>query len=420
METSLIYGKSKSKRWDFSHHVIPPMSSSATYRLGSAERGAKGFLAYGKDEEDGKAPIYIYDRLDEPNKGMLEENLARAESGDICLTFATGMAAISAALGCTTKSGDEIICHKTLYGCTNSLLTNWYPRYNINVKFVDMRFINDFAGHISPRTRAVYYETPANPTMELIDIARVSDVIKQANKKRKEEHKIVSIVDNTFATPFCQRPLELGADFSVHSLTKNIGGFGTDMGGAVITKHKWFLQLLLYRKDFGGVLAPKSAWPVLVYGLPTLILRIKQQQENTGKIAEFLQSHPIVDKVLYPGLPSHPQYEIARKQMVDYDGNFAPGIMLYFQIKGTQKKSEQACKKIENYIAKNAYSITLAVSLGQLRTLIESPTSMTHAVLSVKDKHRSGILGSGLRISAGIEDPKDVIADLKKAFEHAR
>jgi len=214
------------------------VSASATFRLESAQRGALGFLQFAhtvnNEEVEVKAPIYIYDRLGEPNKEMLEEHLAYAEQGETAVTFASGMGAISAALGILTKTGDEIIAHKLLYGCTYELLTYWYPRYQIHTKFIDLRDLTNLKKAITPRTRVVYFETPVNPTLELIDIAGVAEIVKEENKKRKQNERIYVVVDNTFATPFCQRPLTLGADFVVHSLTKNIGGFGTDMGGAVI------------------------------------------------------------------------------------------------------------------------------------------------------------------------------------------
>src|SRR4029077_8532424 len=174
-------------------------------------------------------------------------------------------------------------------------------------------------------TRIVYFETPANPNLELIDIAAVKRVVAKENESRTAAERIHILVDNTFASPFCQRPIEHGADLVIHSLTKNICGFGTDMGGAVIGARAYLPLLLSYRKDFGGVLSPKSAWPILVYGLSTISLRVKRQEQTALAVAEFLAQHPRVKLVKYPGLLSFPQYGLARKQMTDYDGNFAPG-----------------------------------------------------------------------------------------------
>ena len=422
LETQLIHGKSLTKKWDFSHHVVPPISSSCTFRLESIKRGALGFaeFAHHSDEKavESRAPIYIYDRLGEPNKEVLEENLAAAERGDIAVTFCTGMAAVAAAFGTVTGNGDEIIAHNILYGCTYSLLTNWYPRYNITAKFIDMKVTANITKNITPHTRVVYFETPVNPTLELIDIEAVVSVVRKVNRNRPKQRKIYTIIDNTFASPYCQRPLELGVDFVIASLTKNICGFGTDMGGVVIGP-KWSYDiLLLYRKDFGGALAAKSAWPLLVYGLPSLSVRMRQQMISANAIATFLESDPRVELVSYPGLKSFPQYDLARRQMRDYDGKFAPGSLLYFTLKGkTPKARHDRGAKFINYIAKNAYSITLAVSLGHIRTLIEHPSSMTHSAIPIEEQVNCGLDPGGIRLSIGLEKPADIIRDLAKALD---
>lgn len=422
LETGLIHGKSVTKKWDFSHHVVPPISSSSTFRLESAKRGALGFAEFAHHTDDAsiesRAPIYIYDRLGEPNKEVLEENLAAAEKGDIAVTFSTGMAAVSAALGCVTGTGDEIIAHNILYGCTYSLLTNWYPRYKILTKFVDLKDPINIRRHINPKTRVLYFETPVNPTLELIDIRAVVEEVKKANKRRSKERKIFVIIDNTFASPYCQRPLEFGVDFIIASLTKNICGFGTDMGGVVVGP-KWSYDiLLLCRKDFGGALAAKSAWPLLVYGLPSLPVRMRQQMISAHAIASFLESDPRVAFVSYPGLKSFPQYELAQKQMRDYDGKFAPGSLLYFALKGkTPKARHNRGVTFINFVAKNAYSITLAVSLGHIRTLIEHPSSMTHSAIPLDEQVKNGLDPGGIRLSIGLEKPSDIIHDLAKALD---
>lgn len=421
METQLIYGKAQSKKWDYNHHVVPPISSSATFRLDTAKRGAQGFMEFAHHTEDQKiescAPIYIYDRLGEPNKELLEENLAAAEGGEVAVTFSTGMAAISAVLGCLTGVGDEVIAHSVLYGCTYSLLTNWYPRYNIKTRFVDLTNPKNLFKEINQRTRIVYFETPVNPNLDLIDISEIAKIVKRVNRDRKKGRKIYVIIDNTFATPFCQRPLELGADFVVESLTKGITGFGTDMGGVVVGP-KWSYDLLLmYRKDFGGSLAAKSAWPIMVYGLPSLPIRFKQAMNTALEVAKFLSSNPKIDFVRYPGLDTFPQYSLARRQMLDYEGNFAPGVLIYFSFKGkTPKIRRDKGEKFINVLAKEAYSITLAVSLGMIRTLVEHPSSMTHAAIPPDQQIKRGIDPGGIRMSIGIEKPDDIISDLKYAL----
>lgn len=421
-ETHLIYGKWQDPSWDYSHHLLPPISSSATFRLDSAQRGARGFMEFAHTSQEvsvkSKAPIYIYDRLGEPNKDMLEENLAFAEGGDIAVTFASGMAAIAGVLGMLTGTGSEILGHSILYGCTYSLLTNWYPRLKIGVQFVDFTSPADVRKAITPKTRVLYMESPVNPTLRLIDLKAIAEIANEANRNRSPEERIYTVVDSTFATPFCQRPISLGIDFVVHSLTKGIGGFGTDIGGVVIGPRWSYDMLMLYRKDFGGVLSSKSAWPVLVQGLPSLAVRMRQMQQTSGRVAEFLASRPEIESVTYPGLPGFPQAELARRQMIDYDGNFAPGAMIYFVMKGkTPEDSLRRAERFINYIARDAYCITLAVSLGNIRTLIEHPGSMTHSAIPADEQVTKGIDPGGIRLALGLEKPEDIIRDLHNGLE---
>ncbi|MBI1932072.1 MAG: aminotransferase class I/II-fold pyridoxal phosphate-dependent enzyme [Ignavibacteriales bacterium] len=419
MDTHLIYGKNVSNKWDYSHHVTAPISSSTTFRLDSVERGAEGFMQFAQTETHGNdEPIFIYDRLGEPNKDMLEENLAYIEKGEMAVTFSSGMGAISGVLGILTKSGDEIITHTTLYGCTISLFNNWYPRLNIKVNPIDLTNLKNIYSVLNENTKVIYFESPANPNLDIVDINELRKIVDKINKTRNEQDKITIVVDNTFATSFSQRPIECGADFSVHSLTKGMGGFGTDMGGAVIGKNKYRDALLLYRKDYGAVLNTKSAWAILTYGLPSLALRQKHQIQSSIKIAEFLENHPKVEFVRYPGLKSHPQYKIAKKQMIDFYGNFAPGSLIYFVLKGkTPKETKENGKKLMDNIAQNAYTMTLAVSLGHTRTLIEHPASMTHSVIPAHKLEERGIDAGGVRLAIGIENVNDVLMDLKESLK---
>ena len=272
------------------------------------------------------------------------------------------------------------------------------------------------AAAITPATRVLYFETPINPTLELIDIAAIRRVADKANAGRDEKDRVLVIVDNTFATPFCQKPLRLGADLVVESLTKGLGGFGTDMGGAVIAAKEWYGSIMLYRKDFGGVLSPQSAWGVLVYGLPTLATRMINMQKTAQRVAEFLSSHPKVESVSYPGLKNFGQKTLARRQMFTSDGKFAPGSMMYFVLKGAESKHTRA-EKMVDYLAKKAYCVTLAVSLGQIKTLIEHPWSMTHSALPDEQKRAFGMHPEGIRLSIGLEDWHDIIHDLELALE---
>jgi len=417
LETRLIHGRMRSFHWNYSDHIIPPISSSTSYRLESAQRGAEGFLEFANPEfnREEHPPIYIYDRLDEPSRGMLEENLAIAEGGESCITFTTGMAAISGALGVLLKTGDTVVSHRTVYGCTYSLFANWYPRLGINVVFTDLTDLSELERLLEedPSIMAVYGESPVNPNLEILDLRGIAELVAATNARRPPRRMVFTVLDNTFATPFCQRPIEHGIDLVVHSLTKNIGGFGTDMGGAVVAPKLLENDLLLYRKDFGGVLSPKAAWPPLVYGLPTLALRARRQMATAHVIAQYLDGHPKIGKVIYPGLESHPQHELAKRQMLDPEGEFAPGILVYFLLEGEGEEVRQRGARLMDKIAAESLTITLAVSLGQVRTLIEHPASMTHAPVPVEKQAEAHIDPGGIRLAIGLEHPDDLIADLE-------
>jgi methionine-gamma-lyase len=414
IRSRLIHGKAHTARWDFSHHLVPPISSTATFRLDTTARGARGFQQFAAptSQKGVPDPIYIYDRLDEPTRGMLEDNLAEAEGGETAVTFASGMGAVAAALLVLLRAGDTVLAHQRLYGCTYSLMTNWLPRFGVRTHFVDMTDLDATERAIRKfDPRVLYFETPVNPTLELIDIAAI--------RRLRGRRKATIVVDNTFATPFCQRPLAHGADMVVHSLTKSLGGFGTVLGGAVIAPKRLEPDLFMVRKDFGAVLSGPSAWSVLVYGLPTLGLRIRGQEKTAGLVAEMLLDHPRVKEVRWPGLEGYRWQELARRQLQDWDGNFAPGTMIYFLLKGRPRESRRACERLIDYVAKSAYSVTLAVSLGQIRTLIEHPASMTHAMIPLAEQRKHGIDPAGIRLSIGLEDPRDIVHDLSEALRKA-
>lgn len=418
--TRLIYGESFTATWDYKHHVVPPITASSTFRLDSATRGAEGFEAIGQLGV-GSDPIYVYDRMGEPNNNMLQQSLAIAEEAECAITFATGMAAVHAALTFALNKGSEIIAHRTLYGCTYSLLTNWMPKFGVQAHFTDLRDAALIAPLVNDNTRVVYIESPVNPSLELIDIRAIASAVAKLNESRAPERRILTVIDNTFCTPGGQRPTPLGIDIVVHSLTKGISGFGVEMGGAVVTRKEFFTPLILHRKDFGGTLSPTVAWNILAHGLPTLPLRLPRQQQNAQRVAEFLEQHPLVDTVRYPGLASFPQHDLARRQMIDYNGEFAPGFMVYFTLKGSTPEESRACgMRMMDYIAENSYAITLAVSLGQIRTLIEHPGSMTHSAYSAEEQVQRGLDPGGIRLAVGIEHPDDVLRDLEAALAHCK
>lgn len=416
--TRLIHGPSHALEWDYSRHIIPPVTSSVSFRLDSAHRGAQGFDEIGKRIVgfDDEPPIYVYDRMGEPNVDLLQQGLAIAEQGEVSVAYASGMAAVSAALMAVLKEGDHVISHSPVYGCTVSLFKNWLSKFNVHAVFEDLVDAQKIKVHLTPRTKVVYIESPANPTLTMLDIDAIVSTVREINASRSADDKIYILMDNTFATPFCQRPLTMGVDMVIHSLTKSISGFGVDMGGAVITRKEFWSKLITYRKDFGAVLHPQTAWRILVYGLSTLPLRIPKQQENALKVADFLEKHTLVEYVRYPGLPSFPQYDLAKRMLKDYDGNFAPGTMLYFALKGSPAESLSRGEKMMNFIAQKAYCITLAVSLGQLRTLIEHPGSMTHTAYSPEEQIKHGMHPGGIRLAVGIEAAEDIIQDLTAAL----
>lgn len=418
--TRLIYGQSPTVEWDYSHHVIPPITTSSTFRLDSTQRGAKGFTELAHPPGPHHEPIYIYDRFGEPTIDMLQHVLATAEEQENAVVFATGMAAVQAAVCFALNPNSEIISHKTVYGCTYSLFTNHLSKLGIKTHFCDLSDPQSFIPYVNENTRILYLESPVNPNLQLIDTEAIMAALKHINAQRPQSKKILSVFDNTFATPYCQRPGKHGVDIIVHSLTKGIGGFGTVMGGAVISRQEFHEGLVLFRKDFGSILSPLTAWHILVYGISTLALRIPKQQANALIVAKFLENHPAIETVRYPGLSSFPQYDLAQRLLRDYDNNFAPGFMIYFTLKSTDPEhSKSAGERMMNHLAKNAYAVTLAVSLGQLRTLIEHPSSMTHTSYPASEQMAMGIEPGGIRLAVGIENPQDIIADLSSALEHA-
>jgi methionine-gamma-lyase len=410
--TKAIHGKYTSTAWQFDKHLIPPLTASTTFRLESLERGAQGFVEFA-DGSISENPILIYDRLDEPSTLMLEEQLAQMESAACAVSFASGMGAISAALLATLKSGDEILAHRTLYGCTYSLFSNWLPRIGINAHFINLNETATRKLIRNKRVRLIYCESVSNPSLEIIDLPVLMKLIKAENKLRAKSERINIVVDNTFATPWGMRPLELGVDFVLQSLTKNICGFGTEMGGAILARTNAYAhQLKMIRKDFGATIHPWSAWHILVYGISTQALRFEKQQENALALAKFLEAHPKIEKVVYPGLASHPQYNLAKALLQSPEGKFAPGFMISFRVKGNSK----TCARFVDDLAKNAYSITLAVSLGLTKTLIEVPGFMTHSAIPSSKQKETNLNPRDIRLSVGLESIDDLIHDLGTAL----
>ena len=364
-----------------------PIYQSSTFVFKDVDQGAARFAG----EEDG----YIYTRLGNPTQADLEKQMANLEGGDAAIATASGMAATSGALLQLLSAGDHMIASDTLYGCTHSLFEDMLPRWNIDVSFVDMTDLDNVRREMCDNTVVIFAETPANPTLALADIEKLSELTAERSTKL--------VIDNTFMTPYLQRPLELGADIVIHSATKYISGHGDTIAGLIVGPEETLAEMREQTiKDIGGIIAPLNAF-LLLRGLKTLCVRMDRICKNARKVAEFLQSHPRVDEVYYPGFASHPQHELARRQMDDFGG------MITFELEG----GFQAGKDLMNAVKLSV----LAVSLGDVDTLIQHPASMTHAVVPEEERIKAGITDSLVRISAGIESAEDIIADLEQALD---
>jgi len=364
-----------------------PIYQSSTFAFKNAKHGADIF--------SGAQEGYVYTRIGNPTQAALEKEMAFLEGGEAALAFGSGMAAISSVIFSLCESGDNFVSGNTLYGGTHSLFMDTLPRFNIQAREVETTQIENIAKAIDEKTRLIYIETPANPTLFVTDISAVAALA--------QKHGLPVVVDNTFATPYFQRPLGLGANIVVHSATKYIGGHGDTVAGLVIGK-KDFVDNLRgnFLRDLGGIISPLNAW-LLVRGLKTLPVRMERHEQNAIKVAKFLQFHPKVKTVWYPGLGTHPQHDIAEKQMFGFGG------MVSFEIKGGRKGGEKLMNSVKLF--------TLAVSLGDVDSLIEHPASMTHSTYSEEELQKVGISESLVRLSVGLEDVHDLIDDLSQALK---
>jgi cystathionine beta-lyase/cystathionine gamma-synthase len=338
---------------------------------------------------------YSYSRSGNPTVRALEKKLTVLEGGADCTCYATGMAAIQAVIQATLSAGDHAIISDVAYGGTYRLCTTVYKRYGVDFSFVNTADAQAVQAAVKDNTRLILTETPANPTLKLTDIEAVSAVA----RKRGIPHA----VDNTFLTPFYQRPLELGANISVHSTTKYFDGHNATVGGAVITDTQELNDRIRFVQNAGGVImSPWVAWLTL-QGTKTLSIRLERQSANAQRIAEFLESHPKVSSVRYPGLESFPQHELAKRQASGF------GAMLWFEVEGGVRAGKQLMDSVE--------LCTLAENLGSVETLITHPVTMTHADVEEAERRRVGITDGLVRLSVGLEDVEDLIADLSDALE---
>lgn len=366
--------------------VVPPLYQSTTYAFGSPEEGAALFSG----EKEG----FVYTRWGNPTQAALETRIAALEGGEAALATATGMAAVTTALFTLVKQGDHIVSTASLYSGTFEFFTRRLPSLGVEVTLVEASQTNRFREALRPNTVALYMETPGNPTLALTDIAGVVEIARKAG--------VMTLVDNTFATPYNQRPLELGADVVIHSATKYFCGHGDAMGGAIVGR-KDFIQRASEEvlRVMGGVISPFNAWLIL-RGTQTLALRMERHNANALEVARFLEGHRAVEWVRYPGLPSHPQHETAKKQMSGFGG------MVCFEVRGGLEAGRRLMKRLK--------LCTLAVSLGDNRTLICHPASTTHLAMSPEARLAAGITDGLVRLSVGTEDVEDLIADLDQGL----
>lgn len=366
-----------------------PIYQSSTFAFDCCEQGGRRFAG----EENG----FIYTRLGNPTTSILEAKIAALEGGAACAAAASGMGAISACLWSIAAAGQHIIADETLYGCTFALLNHGMTRYGVDVTFTDLSDIENLKRNLRDNTVCVYLETPANPNLKITDIELISRTAHEFNRDIKV------VCDNTFASPALQRPLEHGADVVVHSATKYLNGHGDVVAGFVVGSEEFISEVKMFGlKDMtGATLDPFAAWLIL-RGLKTLALRVKQHCENAAKIAEYLEKNPKVQKVSYPGLPGHPGHEIAARQMSGFGG------MISFEVKGGREAGMRLCNALK--------LCTVAVSLGDAETLVEHPASMTHSAYSQQELEEAGISAGLIRLSVGLEDVEDILADFEQAF----
>ncbi len=384
-ETVIIHeGYETAKHLD---SLAVPLYQTSTYAFENAEQGAKRFSG----EEMGG----IYSRLGNPTVQVLEDRMAALEHGEGALAFGSGMAAVSTILVYLTKAGDHILCTRGIYGCTFGLLNIMEEKYNISHDLASLSSKEEVEAAIKPNTACIYIETPINPTMEIVDIEMITEIAKK--------HHIPVVVDNTFSSPYLQNPLDLGADFVLHSATKYINGHGDVIAGLLIGKDKEEMAKIraTVQKDFGGIISPFDAW-LLIRGLKTLHIRMDRHSENAEKVFRYLSGQDKVDSIFYPFDPKSPQYEIARRQMKNGGG------LISFNIKGGVEVAQKFMNKLK--------LIKIAVSLGDAETLIQHPATMTHSVVPEKERNAMGITDGMLRLSVGLENVKDIIDDLENAF----
>jgi methionine-gamma-lyase len=368
--------------------LTPPLHLTSTFAFDSVEAGAARFA--------GEVAGHIYSRISNPTLDLLERRVADLEGAEAGLALASGMGAITSVLWTFLKPGDEIVTDTTLYGCTFAFMRHGLAKWGVTITHADLTDLAAVDRAIGPQTRIVYFETPANPNMRLVDIAAVSAIAHQAGA--------MVVVDNTYATPVLTRPIELGADLVVHSATKYMGGHGDLVGGIAVGRAEDMTQVrLVGMKDMtGAVMAPFNAMLVL-RGLKTLKLRMDRHCASAMGIARALESHPAVGQVYFPGLPSFAQHDLAVRQMPGFGG------MIAFEMKGGYVAGAAMMNRLQ--------MIRRAVSLGDAESLVQHPASMTHSTYTPEERAAHGISEGLIRLSVGLEEVEDILADLTQALD---
>lgn len=366
--------------------LIPPIYQNSTFRFATADECVNGFT---DDSAD-----YVYTRWGNPTESVLEAKLAALEGSEAALATASGMAAISTALFTLLECGDHLVATDSLYSASHNLLHEDLPLMGIETTFVDATDSNEIEQAIRSNTKAIYIESPANPTLKLVDLRTCAEIARSRS--------ITTIIDSTFASPCGQHPIALGIDIVLHSMTKYLSGNGTVIAGAIAASAE-FVGRARTRvlRNFGGVISPFNAWLTL-HGIATLPLRFARHCENAHQVASFLENHPAIEWVRYPGLASHPQHQLAKRQMQCFGG------MIAFELKDGVDAGRRLVDSMQ--------LCSLAVSLGDVRTLICHPASTTHLHIPSEVRYRSGITDGLVRLSVGLEDIVDIIADLEQAL----
>ena len=370
--------------------LCAPIYQTSTFVFDSVEQGGHTFAG----TEEG----YIYTRPGNPTLNLCEAKLASLENGEACMSTASGMGAITAVFYAGVVAGDEVVADETLYGCTFAFLSKEITMLGVKVTFVDMTNVESLKAALTDKTKIVYFETPCNPTLKIIDIKAVAEAAHAFNPEIKV------VVDNTFCTPYIQRPLELGADVVVHSATKYLNGHGDVIAGFVVGKADFInnhVRAIGVVHMNGAVQSPFDSF-LINRGMKTLNIRMERHSANAQKLAEFFEAHPAVGKVYYPGLKSFDGYEIARRQMS------LPGGMIAIELNADKQATAAAINKLR--------LCKIAVSLGDAETLVEHPATMTHFTYSAEELAAAGISEGLVRISVGLEDVEDLIDDFRQAF----